>query len=197
MRRFAIAFAVLMVAAMVVPALAQDFYYEFPTPGRGYDPTWPTDGDTWHQLYPTYCQYDTQTGHDDADGNGTMDVCEHIFFDGERHHIEWVGPTFRLVYMGAPPEGRPPVLDKFVEDAPLKDRQYSYHEIYPVFCNIIETTEPITNECQEIWIEFPPEDVGWWHVQKIETNIRTVPDPVNPVEQSTWGKIKSWFGDLF
>ena len=195
MRRFGIAFAALAVAAMVVPSLAQEFSYELPTLDRGYDPTWPADGATWHQLYPTYCQNDTQTGHDDADGNGSMDVCEHIFFNCERHHIEWIGPTYRLVQI--PDAGRPPVEPKYVEETLNGDRQYSYHEVYPIFCNIIETAEPITNECQEIWIEFPPEDVGWWHVERIETNIRTVPDPVNPVEESTWGRIKAWFGNMF
>jgi hypothetical protein len=196
MRTLAIALAALAVAAMVVPASAQEFVYEFPSPTRGYDPSWPADGGQWHQLYPTYCQYDTQTGHDDADGNGSMDFCEHIWFNGQRHHIEWVGPTIKLVYTGVPPDGRPPVQDKYVEEVVIGDRQYSYHEIYPTFCNIIETTEPITNECQEVWIEFPPEDVGWWHVEKIETNIRTVPDPVSPVEDSTWSKIKSFFKEL-
>jgi hypothetical protein len=195
MRRFAIALTVLAVAAMVAPALAQEFYYEYETPARPYDPSWPGDGATWHQLYPTYCQYDTQTDHDDADGNGSMDVCEHIWFNGERQHIEWVGPTIKLTYMGTPPDGRP-VMDKYVEEAAPTDRQYSYHEIYPTFCNIIHTTTPITQECQEVWIEFPPEDVGWWHVAKIETNIRTVPDPINPIEPNTWGKIKNFFSKL-
>lgn len=198
MRRFAIALAVFAVASMVAPASAQEFYYEYTgAPGRPFDPTWPPDGSSWHQLVPTYCQYDTQTGHDDADGCGSMDVCEHIFFNGDRHHIEWIGPTYKLVFMDTPPDGRP-VIEKYAEAAlPANGRQYWYHEVYPTFCNEFQTTEPIEYECQEIWIEYPPEDVGWWHVEAINTNIRTVPDPVNPIEESTWGKIKEFFGRIF
>jgi hypothetical protein len=195
MRRFGIVFVVLVVAAMVVPSLAQEYYYDYQPLDRQYDPTWPQDGDIWHQLVPNYCQNDTQTDHDDADGNGSIDVCEHIFFNGERHHIEWIGPTYKLVQV--PGVGRPPVLPKYVEEMAVNGRNAAYHEVYPIFCNVIETTEPITNACQEVWIESPPEDVGWWHVEEISTNIRTVPDPVNPVEESTWGKIKAWFGDMF
>ena len=197
MRGFAIALALLMVAAMVVPALGQIFYYEYTPPLRQYDPTWPPDGSGWHELAPTYCNTATQTGHDDADGNGSMDVCEHIWFDGQRHHIEWIGPTYKLVYMPPPDSDRNPLEPKYAEEAILEGRQYVYHEVHPVFCNTFETTEPITQTCQEIWIEFPPEDVGWWHVEEINTNIRTVPDPISPVEDSTWGKIKDFFNILF
>ncbi len=198
MRRFAIALAALLVVAVVVPAFGQTYYYDYrppDPPDRGYDPTWPPEGSQWHQLMPNYCQYDEQTNHEDADGNGAIDVCEHIWFNGERQHVEWIGPTYKLVFMGTGKHGRP-VAPKYLEEAGPGDKQFSYHEVFPTYCNIVETTEPITDECQEVWIEFPPEDVGWWHVEEINTNIRTVPDPVNPADESTWGKIKEFFRNL-
>lgn len=195
MKGFAIALAAATVVVMVVPAIGQMNYYDYRPPTRNYDPTWPQDGSQWHQLVPNYCEYNEQTGHEDADGNGSIDVCDNIWLDGERHHVEWIGPTYKLVFVGTPTDGRP-VSEKYLEDAGPTGRQFSYHEVYPTFCNIIETTEPITQECQEVWIEFPPEDVGWWHVEEINTDIRTVPNPVNPAKGSTWGRIKEFFRNL-
>jgi hypothetical protein len=194
MRGSAIVLALLATAALSVSAAGQEFYHEFATTGRPFDPTWPADGEEWHQLFPNYCVLDEQTGHDDANGDGYIDVCEHIWFNGEQHHVEWIGPTYKLVYMGDLPDGRP-VLPRYAEDAsPPGSRQFLYHEVYPNFCNEFETTEPIEFECQEVWVEYPPEDVGWWHVEEINTNIRTVPQ--SPVEEGTWGRIKAWFGRL-
>jgi len=194
MRGLAIALALFVIVTVAVSAAGQEFYYDYRPVDRPFDPTWPPDGDEWHQLQPNYCIYDEQTDHDDADGNGYIDVCEHIWFNGERHHVEWIGPTYKLVYIGEPPGDRP-VSPKYAEDAVPGSRQHVYHEVYPVFCNEFGTTEPIEYECQEIWIEFPPEDVGWWHVEEINTNIRTVPDP-SPVDEGTWSRIKGWFRSM-
>jgi len=191
MRGFAISLAMLAVVAIAVPAVGQEYYYEYAPIDRAYDPTWPADGEEWHQLFPNYCIYDEQTDHDDANGDGYIDVCEHIWINGEQHHVEWIGPTYKLVAMRPSEDGRP-VLPKYAEYAGMEDgRQHVYHEIYPTFCNEFETEEPIEYECQEIYIFYPPEDAGWWHVEEINTNIRTVPQ--SPVEPGTWGKIKAWF----
>ena len=53
---------------------------------------------------------------------------------------------------------------------------------------------PIEYECQIVYVEFPPEDVGEWHVEAIEPNIRT--NGGSPVEQGTWSKIKAFFASL-
>jgi hypothetical protein len=190
MRNCVIVFAVIAFIALALPASA-DEVFELVQPIRGYDPTWPPDGSTWHTLHPPdlFCTNGTQTDHDDVDGDGNMSFCDNIQIDGVWKHIEWVGPTIRL---RSSQPGRQDL--KWVEPVEPTGRQYQYHEVAPVYCNLVETTEPIEYECQEVWIEFPPEDVGWWHVEAIETNIRT--NGGSPVERSTWGQIKDWFRSL-
>ena len=184
---------ILALAALVVFTLpvSADEVFELPSWDRGFDPTWPPDGVTWHTLHPpeAYCTNVVQTGHDDVDGDGNMSFCDNIQIDGAWKHIEWCGPTFTLVYIGG---GR---QDKYVEPIESNGRQFTYHEVYPTYCNIITTTTPIEYVCQYVWIEDPPEDVGEWHVEAINTNIRT--NGGSPVDDSTWGKIKSFFSNLF
>ncbi|MBD3368559.1 MAG: hypothetical protein GF405_10395 [Candidatus Eisenbacteria bacterium] len=152
------------------------------------DNSWPDDGSFWHTLHPAsnFCEDVEQTGHDDGNGDGSIDVCESIQFGGEWHHIDWVGPTYLLRSM----EGR---VDIYLE--PFSGRQHTYHEVYPNYCTEVVTTEPIEFVCQEVFIEAPPEHAGWWHVEDIKLNIRTTPE--SPVEDGTWTKIKRFFRDIF
>ena len=193
MSKFAIALVLLAIAAPVVPAAAQEFCFEYPS--GVYDPTWVLEERVeWHQVVPVYCEWFEQTGHDDANSNGRIDACEHIFFNGERYHVDWIGPTYKLVSIADPSEVR------LVEDHEPGGQPFLYHEVYPTFCNTIETDAPLTQVCQEMEVLFPPEDAGFWHVEEINTNIRATADPMSPVEDSTWGKIKNFFqsiGDAF
>jgi hypothetical protein len=184
------ALATVALMAFALPVSA-DEVFELSSPTRGFDPTWPPDGSTWHTLHPpdAYCTNGVQTDHDDVDGDGNMSFCDNIQIDGAWKHIEWCGPTFTLVYMGG---GR---QNKYVEPIEGDGRQFTYHEVHPTYCNIITTTEPIEYECQYVWIESPPEDVGEWHVEAIETNIRT--NGGSPVNPGTWSKIKNFFSSLF
>jgi len=153
------------------------------------DNQWPDDGSVWHTLYPTerFCEDIEQTGHDDANGDDLIDVCESIQLAGDWYHVDWIGPTYKLRSMERQTE-------KYVE--PVEPgRQFVYHEVYPTFCNEVVTTEPISFVCQEVYIEFPPEDAGWWHVEDVKMNIRTTPE--SPVEASTWTRIKRFFSDMF
>ena len=181
---------IFVLAALVVPASA-DEVYELTSPIRGYDPTWPQDGSPWHTLHPPelLCSSVVQTGHDDVDGDGDMSFCDNIQIDGVWKHIEWVGPTIRI---RSSQPGRDEL--KYIEPIEGPERQFQYHEVSPVYCNIITTTEPIVSVCQIVWVEAPPEDVGEWHVEAIETNIRT--NGGSPVEPSTWSQIKEWFRGL-
>jgi hypothetical protein len=187
MNRFAIALVAVCLLALVVPAIADDtFYLELVQASRAFDPSWPPDGSAWHELYPVFCTGHTQTGHDDANGNGAIDVCENIMIDGVLSHIDWIGPTFVLRKVG-----RDQV--KYVEATIAK--QHDYHEVYPTFCNTVTTDPPIQYVCQEVYVTFPPEDVGWWHVESIETNIIT--SPSTAVREDTWSRIKAFFENLF
>lgn len=189
MSKFAIAVVALgLLAMLAAPAVAQDTkYLELVQAGRSFDPTWPVDGSSWHELYPAYCTGHTQTGHDDANGNGMIEACENITLDGVLSHVDWIGPTYVL---------RQPGRDKtkYVE-ATLPKQGHNYHEVYPIFCKEITTEEPIESVCQEVFITNPPEDTGWWHVDYIGTNIIT--SPSTPVEPGTWSKIKAFFSNLF
>ena len=191
MRNCIITLAVLAFVALSLPVGAEEVF-ELVAPVRGYDPTWAPDSTTtWHTLHPPelFCTNGVQTDHDDVDGDGMMSFCDNIQIDGVWKHIEWVGPTIRIRYLE---NGR---AVKYIEPVEVPGRQFQYHEVSPIYCNLIETTEPIEYVCQEVWIEFPPEDVGWWHVEAIETNIRT--NGGSPVENpSTWSQIKNWFRKL-
>lgn len=189
MSKFAIAVvAVSLLALLAAPAVAQDTrYLELVQPGRSFDPTWPVDGSGWHELYPVYCTGHVQTGHDDANGNGTIEACENITLDGVLFHIDWIGPTYVLRQPGRD-------LTKYVE-ATLGRQGHNYHEVYPTFCKEITTEEPIEFVCQDVFITNPPEDMGWWHVEYVGTNIIT--SPSTPVDQSTWSRIKAFIGGLF
>lgn len=191
MRSCVIAIVALALVAFALPVSA-DEVFELTAPIRGFDPTWPPDGSTWHTLHPPelLCANGVQTGHDDVDGDGQMGFCDNIQIDGVWKHIEWVGPTIRIRSLQP---GRQDLL--YIEPIGQPGRQFQYHEVSPTYCNIITTTEPIEFVCQEVWVEFPPEDVGWWHVEAIETNIRT--NGGSPVEPSTWSQIKDWFRELF
>ncbi len=186
MRTFVIA---VVLAAFVLPAFAFEIY-EYTPPTRGYDPSWPPEGSPWHALYPPeiYCSNGVQTDHDDQNGDGMIDPCENIQIDGVWKHVEWIGPTITLVR-----QGREAV---YVEPI-ASDRQNDYHVIYPpeAVCTIVHTDVPIVEVCQYVQIIDPPEFAGEWHVEEIETNIHT--NGGSPVDDSTWGKIKSFFTQLF
>lgn len=191
MRSSGIAVAAIILLITANSAMALDTHYlEFTQPGSGrpFDPTWPPDGSTWHELFPTYCTVRTQGSHEDGNANGSIDVCEHLTLDGVRHHVDWIGPTIKL-------RGTGRQEDKYVEAASGNGRQFHYHEVYPTFCKDIETAQPIDAVCQEVYITAPPEDVGWWHVEAIETNI--ISTPVTPVDEGTWSKVKTFFRKIF
>ncbi|MCD4690764.1 hypothetical protein K8S17_04810, partial [bacterium] len=132
--------------------------------GRPVDTSWPADGSIWHEFHPNYCFDRVQTGHEDDNSDGMIDVCEHIVFEEGRAHIEWVGPTFKLVRIGDPR------IEKFIEPIAANGgdgRDEWFHEVYPNFCAEVHTPDVIEYVCQEIYIDFPPEDEGWWHVLEI------------------------------
>ena len=192
MRTFVIAVALI---ALALPASAQvmEIYELNDVPGRPFDPAWPPDGPgtTWHQMLPAdmFCTSAEQTGHNDADGNGLIDACESIQLGSVWRHIEWVGPTYTLARAD---DTRVTIYVEYYDTA----RQNHYHVISPpeFECSIITTDQPLVGECQYVVIEQPYELQGDWHVERVGTNIHT--GPGSPVEASTWGKMKAFFGGL-
>lgn len=186
MRAFVIA---VVLAAFVLPAAAEFEIWEYDTSGagRGYDPSWKPDGTPVHLIVPNYCATGTQDGHDDQDGDGVMDPCENVMIDGVWKHIERVIPTIKISPVGGGDQ-------LFIE--PIEGRQNQYHIVHPpeFFCWIVPITGGIVQECEIVTVEEGPH-AGEWHIDEIDTNVET--NGGSPVDDSTWGKIKSFFRELF
>lgn len=187
----AVVIAVALVA-LALPAAAQtvEIYHRTGMIDRPFDQAWPDDGLFWHQLQPSaqFCTWVEQTAHNDANGNGLIDVCESIQLGGAWRHIDWVGPTYTLQEAGS----RRTIYAEYYDTM----RQNHYEIVAPPEYEgwIITTNEPLDQECQYVTIEQPPGLQGEWHVVEICTNIHT--GPGSPVEKNTWGKIKSFFEGL-
>ncbi len=198
--------AVVLVATLAPEAFAQDqFHFELVLPQEGATRDIPPDGSTWHELYPTMCIMHSQTGYDD-NGDGFVSECDYIYIDGVRFHITWAGPTY-VLETGPTEDGRPPVQEKFVEPTgfigpdgrnPICE---IWHEVWPEYCLEWHVEDWEDNGDQQvtpcdwvlIWDGFG--EPQQWHVVEVNQNIIAVPD--SPVEESTWGRIKGFFSDLF
>ncbi len=179
-------------AHAAVPELHLDLV---PSDGKSVDNSVPPDCSTWHELYPAYCTPHHQTGYDDDNGNGKIDVCEHIYLDGICYHIVWVGPTYFLSQA---------TVDRIYE--PEEEQSggdptcETWHEIYPDYCfyHHVDGWEDnsgdpdgVLDECDNVFI-----DGIWWHIDRIGLDIIVVPDPT-ATDKSSWGKIKSLFRRVF
>jgi len=182
-----------MLLALSVPASADDILHlelvssaRYPVPG---------DGSIWHELHPVFCTDRTQTGYDD-NGNGEVDVCDYLWLDGIRFHIDWAGPTYHLqAQVGdstamAEPEGTEPGGNPTGE---------FWHLVYPPekFCMEEEVTD---------WLDFDIDEMlslgdrvflngTWWVIVDITVNIE-VHEAGSPVTESTWSRIKAFFSRL-
>jgi hypothetical protein len=135
-----------------------------------------------------FCTWQTQTDHDDVNGDGQLSVCDNIQLDGVWKHIEWVGPTIGLERVGGGDM-------MYVE--PIGDRQNEYHIIHPpeLACTIFTPLAGELNQPCDILIVQEGPFAGEWHVIEISTNIHT--NGGSPVDESTWGAIKRFFSNLF
>lgn len=148
------------------------------------------DCSTWHELYPQYCIDHHQTSYED-NGDGEMSVCDYIYLDGERYHIEWVGPTYTLDDLGYYEP-----LEWWEPGSPICQE---WIEIYPEHGTIHHVTgwedgdgSGDVSVCDMIVFE----DGSAWHVGEISLNIRVVPDG-SATATGTWGKVKSLFSKMF
>ena len=193
MRAFVTVLVLAALVAFALPASAEFDVYELVPgpPGRPYDPTWPPDGTTWHQMVPAaaFCTQATQTDHDDVDGDGQISFCDNIKLGGDWKHIEWVGPTIKIEPVGGG--------DMLYVEPVDGGRQNEYHIIHPpeLACTIATITGDMAVECQIVTVEPPSPFEGEWHIVEVGTNIHT--NGGSPVEQGTWTKIKSFFSNLF
>ncbi|MCK4409382.1 MAG: hypothetical protein KAW67_04820 [Candidatus Eisenbacteria sp.] len=191
MRAFVI---VLVVAMLVLPATAELKIRELVVPpgegggGMRSNIPWAPDGSQWHNLYPEEiaCTVQTQTGHDDTDGDGFMDECENIQIDGVWEHIEWAGPTIYLWKA----DTREQLI---VEPVGLPGSRTEYHVVSLLYCALVDL--PATLQVCDYVTILSGDFAGEWHVEEIRDNVHT--NGGSPVEASTWSKIKSFFEGLF
>ncbi len=154
---------------------------------------------TWHELYPAFCVPHHQDSYDDADGNGELSPCDNIVLNGVNYHITWVGPTYHVTCSQSP--GGPP-LGTAIFDSQNPNPEGNplceiWHEVWPEFCREIHIDSWIDNgngyldECDYVDTN-TPEGPIYYHIDKITCDIIVEPGPVS-IEDSTWGKIKSFF----
>lgn len=177
--------AVALVALLVLPVGAQYLEYDG-VPTR--DPI-PPNGEPWHELYPVFCQVHPQEDYDD-NGDGIVSVCDVITYGGTRYHVDWVGPTYicEEIISGEIWYFEP------VQDYPEGDPSGQiWHCVYPVFCMEVtiqfwdDNGNGFLDVCDMISI-----DGLMYHVQEVALDIE-VTEEQNPVEQSTWSRIKAFF----
>ena len=155
----------------------------------------PADCSTWHELWPNFCIDHHQTGYEDG-GDGNLSECDNIILDGVTWHVDWVGPTYHFVeVIGGVDTWTEPSLDPgHNPDNPTGE---VWHVVYPDFC----AEFPIDGWDDNGDGTLSPCDVivsggKSYHLVDVTINIITS-EPGTPIEQSTWGLIKTFFSDKF
>ncbi len=176
----------LFIAAMAMPAGAQ-MYLESGGPPIRFDDSIPPNGSQWHELYPVFCTPHVQDDYQD-NGDGVVSVCDVIFVDGTRYHVDWAGPTYYLSWSGGADE-------RWCE--PEEGTEF-WHEVAPNFCQTWEVLgwedtdqDGEISFCDQILLAD-----GWWHVEDVSLDITVTEEP-SPVRQSTWTRIKDFFSGVF
>ncbi len=180
----------LLVAA--APAAGQDgsVYLELmgaPTPDEI-----PTDGSSWHELWPEFCAVRIQQSYMD-NGDGVVSPCDFIECDRISFHIEWVGPTY---YIEADCSGEAGWLEPTEPQTGGDPTCEIWHWIYPEFGRESHIDAWVDDGDGILGLGDSVEIDGiWWRIEEIGLNITGT--PMSPTEDTTWGKIKSFFKDVF
>lgn len=151
----------------------------------------PATCSTWHEIYPVYCGTRHQTGYVSNDPSGEMAICDYIQLDGIWYHVEWVGPTYRVTFTDqgdlgdlepvAPVSGENPTCETWIE-------------VWPDFGPLFhvdgwgDNGDGVVSVCDTVVLGGRPA-----HIDEIKPNIRVKPgDPV-PVDESSWGDLKTHY----
>ncbi|MFH1680961.1 MAG: hypothetical protein ABIH26_09995 [Candidatus Eisenbacteria bacterium] len=196
-RRYSIALAVLLVApvalflatgrdAASVRANPPEMHLDLESGGELIQGI-PGDCATWHELYPNYCVPHHQDAYQD-NGDGAVSVCDYIILDGVRWHIIWVGPTYFTDDGHVWEPVGDPTGDPICQD---------WHMVYPDYCYTVhiddwdDNGDGVLSECDYVSYEGT-----WHHIDRVGLDIIVVPDPT-ATEETSWGKVKKFFSDLF
>ena len=185
--------ALIGLVAVAVPAGAQT---HFELMGSPVQDVVPPDCSEWSELYPNFGAVHHQGSYED-DGDGLISVCDHITLGGVRYHIDWVGPTYEAfcIYTGSrfwfeptdPDPGGNPECETWASVPNYRDERPYWH-----VQEWQDNGDNIVSVCDVVWFE-DHEDGS--HIENVGLNIvgTEVPDPV---EDSTWSRIKTFFRDL-
>lgn len=169
-----IRFIALALTLLALPALGQSeqIYLDLGTDAtRAIAAGW--ECTEWHELYPNFCK----VRHlDRIEGDGSLRECNYAWFDRERFHIDWVGPTYFLD-CGKVAEPVGAVRPDTLEDPTCQ----IWEEIWPNHGKLyhVEFWEDangngILDECDYVILD----DGSYCHISRIGLNIRISPAPV-------------------
>lgn len=189
--RLVLALAAAALAVSVSGACRADTF-ELST--RDVDYVVPPDGSEWHELYPDFCYWHEQEAYDDADENGLISPDDVITMNGLNYRVEWVGPTYYVTW------GDSAQIERYLEPMGTEiggdPTGETWHEVHPMFCSewLVEGWQ---DNGDSVLSEYDYVEIAgyWFRIAAVELNISaTICDPVEP---STWGRIKHAFRSAF
>lgn len=190
--------AVLLIAVSAIGltpllATAQQMYLDLEIPGGPKSAAVPGNCSGWHELWPAFCAPHHQDDYYD-NGDGDVSACDYIKLDGRWYHIVWSGPTYYLSCATGqsaleptdPGTGGDPTCEIWQEVHPNHGAQFHVDGWQ-------DNGDGVLSACDYVMIAGQV-----CHIDRIGLNITVVPgDPPTPTRQSTWGKIKGFFGSAF
>ena len=183
MNRVFLAVSVLAMLAVAVPAGAQYNMEYQGTPTRDL----PANCSTWHELYPNFCLPHHQDGYTD-NGDGAVSACDNIVLDGITYHVDWAGPTYILELPGGGTSYWEPVGSGGTD--PVCS---TWHQVHPDFCMIghVDHWEDTDQNGTVTGCDYVTVGGITYHVVSVELDIQI--SVTSPVDQASWGRIKSLF----
>ncbi len=185
----------------VTPASATDpqLFLDWSNGPSNWDPSqpWvpPPFCSIWHEISPDFCKEWHQVGYED-NGDGVVSACDYIILQNApappvRFHIDSFGPTVYLDCGGAIME--PATLGWLGGDPYTTQWQMLYptQGIYDLG-GWADNGDNTLSVCDYVTIP----GVGNCHVKRIGCDIRVSVVPTG-TENSTWGKMKGLFSNLF
>jgi len=171
------------------------------------DPSSP-EGTSWHELYPTYCNYYDLGGWQD-NGDGILSACDNITLtptdpagDPMMYHVEEVTTTITVSLKPDQVETKyldldlpADILPGEVYDPITEPVSTQWHELYPEYCTRYHLAEwedtgedGELNPSDQIYLVDKETGVGaWYHVDDVSTDIIVKPQPGVPVPEFPLG----------
>jgi len=182
---------------IIKPPVVQYTVFDIDTPylpGQGWQI--PSNGSTWHELWPTFCTPHVQGGYAD-NGDGVVSICDNIIVGpGEEcWHVTDVTTTywFSCVYH---PNDLPFEAEVHLPpDEPGSPICRTLHIVHPDYCTSIHISDWIdcnSNGMLDVCdIVFAGDQC--WHLDKVNCDVTVAFNPATKAKPNTWGWLKSLF----